>query len=317
MKIQNRLTFQFTGITGIILLLVFGLVYIATLFITHGEFFDRLRERLTIAENIYFEKDELTKTIYEQFEKSYLKKLPDEVVQIFNAKNEKQYVEDNPSTFYPKETIAKVRGKGTYRFDDLDHQIIGEYYHDNQGDFVIFVSAKDIYGNVRLKKLLWALIVTYVLALLIIFFSGRFYSKNALKPITNVVHQVQKISASNLHLRVEKGANEDEIAELAITFNDMLSRLESSFESQKNFVSNASHELRTPLTAMIGELQVFLSKDRIATEYKEALQSVLNDAEQMKELTAGLLQMAQIEEYEGEMSTEDVRIDELLIECTE
>src|SRR5436305_312814 len=150
MKIQNRLTLQFTVITGVILLLVFSSVYLVTVLITHGEFFDRLRERTTIAENIYFEKDELTKTIYEQFERSYLKKLPDEVVQIFNEKNEKQYIENNPATFYSKETIEKIRSKGMYRFADFEHQVLGEYYHDNQGDFVIFVSAKDIYGNERL-----------------------------------------------------------------------------------------------------------------------------------------------------------------------
>ena len=111
-------------------------------------------------------------------------------------------------------------------------------------------------------------------------------------------------------------SNKDEINEMAETFNGMLDRIENAFISQRNFVSNASHELKTPLTSIIGELQVFLSRNRTSDEYKEALQSVLNDAQQMNELISGLLNLAYINSGNA-IEKEELRIDELLIDIVE
>jgi signal transduction histidine kinase len=63
--------------------------------------------------------------------------------------------------------------------------------------------------------------------------------------VRKIIKKVNTITASNLHLRLENYNSKDEIAELTQTFNDMLDRLETAFETQNNFISNASHELRT------------------------------------------------------------------------
>src|SRR5690606_7465974 len=110
--------------------------------------------------------------------------------------------------------------------------------------------------------------------------------------------------------------NKDEVAELARTFNSMLSRLEASFESQRTFVRNASHELRTPLAVMIGEMEVALARKRSEEHYVDALTTVLNQARLMTSLVNDLLSLA-IHEDSSEPFDDVVRIDEVLWEVHE
>ncbi|MCX6292297.1 MAG: HAMP domain-containing sensor histidine kinase [Bacteroidetes bacterium] len=314
MTIRNRLTLQFTGLVGILLLLVLMSIYFVTKFITRNEFYDRLKERADIAAQIFLEQDELSKNSYDLVQQKYFKKLPGEIIQIFNSQNNTQFIADNPKSFFSSQLLDKVRKEKVVYYKEQENQVVGTYYLDNQGDFVIFVLAADGAGAMRLKELLILMFISYLIALFIIYFAGRFFSRKSLESIPKVVSQVNRITASNLHLRVDEGKYKDEIAELASTFNAMLSRLEESFEMQKTFVSNASHELRTPLTSIIGELEVFLSRSRTNEEYKEALLSVLNDAEQMNELTTGLLNIAQIGFNQSEIQYEDIRVDEFMVE---
>ena len=141
--------------------------------------------------------------------------------------------------------------------------------------------------------------------------------RQALKPIAQIVKEVNKITATNLHRRVNEGNGNDEIARLAITFNNMLTRLEDSFLMQKNFVSNASHELRTPLTSILSAIEVTLSKARTNEEYYELLNGLHDEAEKLNKLITSLMNLSQtIGEGEPYQQTEEVRIDELLYEIS-
>ena len=88
--------------------------------------------------------------------------------------------------------------------------------------------------------------------------------------------------------------------------------METSFVMQQTFVNNASHELRTPLTAIIGEIEVLLSRERTNDEYKTGLQSMLSESQQMKEMISGLLNLVRAGGAGNQLTLEDVRLDELL-----
>ncbi len=124
--------------------------------------------------------------------------------------------------------------------------------------------------------------------------------------------EVSSISAGNLSLRIGEGNRRDEIAQLAMNFNDMLRRLESAFEMQQQFVSSASHELRNPLAAITSQLQLVLSKKRTPEEYQQALQSLLDDTRTLVELTNGLLTLAQSGIEKQRFQFAPVRVDEIL-----
>ena len=161
--------------------------------------------------------------------------------------------------------------------------------------------------------------VLFVVSLAAIYGAGRVFAGRALAPIAALNDQVDRITALDLHQRVNEGrlrtSERDDLTRLARTFNRLLERLELAFEGQRTFVRNASHELRTPLTASIGELQVLLARERPVADLREGAASVLAELLQLKALINSLLDLAQAEG--SVVLADDVRLDELLWEVRE
>ncbi len=95
--------------------------------------------------------------------------------------------------------------------------------------------------------------------------------------LENILSQLKKINANDLSARLNSSKNEDEINQLVNEVNSLLKRLEASFEKISQFSSDASHELKTPLTIIRGEIEIALRKERSIDEYKDALNSSLNE----------------------------------------
>jgi signal transduction histidine kinase len=138
-----------------------------------------------------------------------------------------------------------------------------------------------------------------------------FFSKKAIKPITQIIKSVKEINSLKLSNRLNEGKRKDEIDQLAITFNEMLANLEIAFKNQEDFVLNASHELRTPLTVMIGESDYILSHGRTREDYVGHISEMMSDLKNINSLLNSLLELAQINrDIRIEMS--EVRIDEII-----
>ncbi|HWY35187.1 MAG TPA: histidine kinase dimerization/phospho-acceptor domain-containing protein, partial [Nitrosopumilaceae archaeon] len=317
MKIGKRLTLQFTIFVALILSLVLVAVYLLASYHAENLFYERLKERALITANIFLEKDELTKERFFAFENKFTESLPNENIQIYDSKRNIVYNKGDVNEKLSEENFSIIVNKLELFFVNQDKHYLGIHYFDNQGNFIILVSALDKYGEKKLHFLLLVSIGAYISSLLLIYFIGKGFSKRALEPIISVVSQVKKISASNLNLRVPVRSNRDEIDDLSNTFNQMLERLQSSFSIERTFVSNASHELRTPLTIIIGELQVLLSKQRSTEELVSTSKIILDQSVQLKELINSLLLLSQVEDS-GEMDfSDEIRIDELLWEIKE
>ncbi len=317
MKIRQRLTLQFVGIVALLFGFVLGVVYYVNQINTESDFYRKIDERAYVAAYKFLEEDEVSKDRIETFEKRYLQALSNEIIQVVDDSNEYAFIKKNNSISFSRELLDRIRRDSTVQYREKERQFVGIYYRDNQGNFIILASAVDISGEAKLDSFRTVLIVSFTCSLLFIFIGGRFFAERALAPMNAIVRRVRKITASNLHLRIHTNNDKDEIGELALTFNDMLKRLEHSFELQRTFVSNASHELRTPITAIIGEIEVQLTKKRTIEEYKESLQNVLVEAEQLKELLNMLLSLAQTFLLEKNELVEEIRIDELMWEIRE
>ncbi len=168
---------------------------------------------------------------------------------------------------------------------------------------------------VKLRNLKFTLIISFFIASIFIYIAGYFFASKALKPVSDLVDEVEEITATNLDLRINEGNGQDEIAELAITFNAMLNRLERSFDAQKEFVSNISHELRTPLTAMLTELQVSIEKERSNESYKASIVHAINDAQKLVRLSNSLLDLAKANYDHTEIGFNEFRLDEILVDA--
>lgn len=313
MQIRTKLSLYFTLISAALLLLV--VVAINVLYAKHTteDFFKDLKERAIVTAQVYLEADEISDSSLRHFKKEYLNTLPGEILRVYDSTNQPAFVKDSGYHFTP-DTINLVRRNQYAEFLQGKKATVGLRYDDNQGSFVILVSAINQAGREREQMLLRSTIVIYLLELLFLFFAGQWFAKQALSPVRNINEQMRRITATDLHLRVSEGGGKDEISELATNFNLLLQRLETAFALQRTFVANASHELRTPLTAMIGEMEVVNAQTRSVDEYKEVLLSVLAEAEKLNNVINGLLQLAGSENSLASQTVENVRLDELLWE---
>jgi len=130
----------------------------------------------------------------------------------------------------------------------------------------------------------------------------------ALKPIKTLATQVEDVNASNLSKQLEQPNANDEVSRLTTAFNNMLKKLNSSFEMQKLFAQNAAHELKTPLASMRANIEVLKLDDEPGVEeYKEVLDTVATDTETLIGLVEGLLSVGN-ELKEAKNETFEVRL---------
>jgi len=248
--------------------------------------------RAYIAAQRYLEADEIPADSLSHVKMRYLQRLPDEVIRFYDDKNIATFIQDK-NQFWTSPVINSVRKNKQVEFTEGSRQTVGIYYYDNQGNFVILVSAIDFQGHKRLTDLIESMAILLIAVTVGLFVISRWFAQKALEPIDKVIEQMRLVRASNLSLRVSEGDGKDEISALARNFNQLLEHLENAFEMQQTFVINASHELRTPITTIIGEIEIALHKQRSNAEYEQVLQSVLNDAERLNETFTSLLELAQ------------------------
>ena len=154
-------------------------------------------------------------------------------------------------------------------------------------------------------------LVKLALAILVILTtaSSMMLAKRAVKPLEQITAAAESIDASNLKERLPEPGTRDQIGRLVAVFNQMLSRLETSFEAQRRFTDRAAHELRTPLTIVKGETQVTLGRRRTVEEYEGILRSNLEEIEKMVLMIDNLLLLARYEGGEADLPCQPVRLD--------
>lgn len=316
MRIRTRLTILFTLITATILFVFAGIIYISAQEDREEAFYTSLRKEAVTKANLFFNTDveeQVLKDIYQTNSKI----LNEAEVAIYDTTFNLLY-HDAENIDFVKETpemISHVLQDNELRFYTGKRQAIGLRYDFRGKIYILTATAVDWDGYHKLTRLLQNSAIVFVISILFIYLAGYFFSKKAFEPVKEMTEKARVISATSLDLRLKSNGNKDELTELANTFNEMLVRLESSFESQKHFVSNISHELRTPLSAIITELELSGNKDRSVHEYKLAIQNVLSDTKKLVRLLNSLLDLAKASYDPSEIAFKELRIDELLLDA--
>ncbi|HVP12139.1 MAG TPA: HAMP domain-containing sensor histidine kinase [Phycisphaerae bacterium] len=117
-------------------------------------------------------------------------------------------------------------------------------------------------------------------------------ARRSLAPIGRIARQARALTAAHLDRRISLPLGRDEVAEMVVTINEMLDRLEAAFLAQERFIADASHELKTPVTVLLGEAQVLTQHDRTPEEYRQFVDSVQDEMRQMGKLVDSLLTLA-------------------------
>jgi len=154
------------------------------------------------------------------------------------------------------------------------------------------------------------------LVLLIAGAGGFLLASRSLAPVRWMAEQARKITDKNLHERLEIGAANEELTMLADSFNELLSRLDRSFETMRRFVADASHELRTPIAVIRGEADVSLDHDRSPAEYKESLDIIQDEARRLTRLIDDLLNLARADAGHVNLHVEEFYLNDILVECS-
>ncbi len=166
-----------------------------------------------------------------------------------------------------------------------------------------------------LKNLRIFLFTAIPVALILSTLGGRFMATRALKPVAEITDTAQDIAhGANLSRRIPIPEVQDEIGNLAHTFNEMMNRLEKSFAQVRQFSGDASHELRTPLTVLKGQSELVLSKPRSKAEYQEVLASNLEEINYMSRILEDLLILSKGDEGEVALEKEPVELGNIIEE---
>jgi two-component system heavy metal sensor histidine kinase CusS len=161
----------------------------------------------------------------------------------------------------------------------------------------------------RYRLWFWGiLLATSVLVPLV----GYRIARHGIRPVEEIAATARRITSTNLRERIESEGYPSELASLAGTFNEMLERLEESFERISRFTADIAHDLRTPVNNIRGEAEVALARSRTADEYRDVLESSLEEAVRLSELIGDLMFLARAESPLTELHRENVKIGELL-----
>ncbi len=309
MKIQTKIALLFTLLcTLVIVLLSFGIYYF-TYQNASQDFNTRLQLRAHLAARAYLQNSADTAT-FASIKREQLKRLPEEREYIIKqdtlTRANANLVSMLPVNFF---NSVIQNQEAAYR-SDFDF-FYGILYQNSSDSYIVVITAKNTFLKDFLSNLRKILFIVCIVSVIVVFTIGLLFSKQILAPIRLISKQVNNITATSLHNRLTVKKGKDEIVVLANTFNDMLIRLETSFETQNNFVSNASHELNTPLTSIIGEADFALSKIRSPDDYRQSLSVILQQSEKLKQITYSLVQLAR-SGFRESFSPEQVDLSEIL-----
>jgi len=313
MNIRTKLTLRFSIIVATILIVFSASIYYLSAEYRREEFYSRLESRAITTARLFVSLQEVDNKLLRIIDRNSIHTMFQEKVLVFNELNKVVYSSlDDFTVDYSDSLINEVKRREKVEYSKNGNEFVGITYSAGDRKFVVIASAYDRYGNSKLNNLAHVLWAGLFVGLLSTVLFGVVFSKLVLTPLARMNAEVSGISAGNLSRRIDEGNKRDEIAQLAINFNKMLERIEAAFNIQRQFVSSASHELRTPLNAISSQLQLLLSQRRSPEEYEKALNSLLEDARALVNLTNGLLNLAQFNIDRQRDQFRPVRVDEVL-----
>lgn len=310
MKFQTKITLLFFAISATGLILLNATIFYFVSQFSFKDFFDRLEARvnLTAQTNLFTDRNT---DAYKEVRARYLEKLEDEqnyVVKIDSSVESFPHPLKLPQSFY-----KSILDNGNAKYNESNHFYFGKTFETKDARYMVIVAASDPYGFKELAQLKKVLIICFFISIVLSYIAGLVLSHYTMKPIQDITFSVKQIKANNLHSRLPEVKGNDVVSSLISTFNTMLTRLETAFETQNNFISNASHELRTPLTIMTSEAELLLSGKKLDPVSEASVKTILGEAEKLHHILTSLLGLAQSGFDGKKQNWQQIRVDELVM----
>lgn len=312
MLIRNRLTIIFTLLATAIQITLSLLVWYFYSLYRQEEFYNRLQGKAHLAGRVLIARRHLHDNFFKNMVRTDLLTIVDEQISIYDNRHNLVFTNRTlKESDYYKDKIPSLATSSLLQFQSGHLESIVIPYQDRGQQFYIFASGYDRIGFSKLATLQQILLLANLLGFALIVLAGWYFSGRVLKPIAQIADEVEQITAKNLHKRVNEGNRRDEIAQIAMTFNQMLFRLEDAFVSQRSFVAHASHELRTPLTNTLGTLETSLRYDQNPADWRDSMVVAVEELKKVISLTNGLLGLAKV--TDGTVTLSEVQVDDCLL----
>jgi len=179
---------------------------------------------------------------------------------------------------------------------------------------VLFVEVGSLYRPIEqlLEGLLLSIVIGFPVLLGLATIGGRFLTKRFLAPLREIASHAERISSANLSERMPVVQTGDELQQLTVAINKMMSRLESAFEHVNRFSADVAHELRTPLTILRGELETTVQDQRLPPELLDIIGSALEETERMRTIVDQLLMISRLDSGDTTIATVELDLGDLV-----
>ena len=314
MKIRTKLTIRYSLVTAFVFTLFVVSVYLFSEHNRESEFFRTLKAEGITKLNLVVE-GKIDPAILQSIYRNNREFINEVEVAVYDMGFNLLYHDaiDIDIVQETLEMLEQTRISGLLQFYEGRYQAVAFIHTIDGTDYFVTAAAFDGRGLAQQRRLAVLLMALWLTGILIIVLAGYFLARAALSPVAKIIEEVEEISDFNTEARLPIAVSKDELSDLSQTFNDMLNRLEKSYDSQKMFVSNISHELRTPLAAVIADIELALRYEHTPQEYTNIMENVLSDARRMERLSLGLLDLARTEYDTTKITKEEIRLDEALL----
>jgi heavy metal sensor kinase len=245
---------------------------------------------------------------------------------LWNSKNNFIFITDTTGEMIYKS--PNLENDSLYYFGELTNEINFYWSSNSQNKSMRVAAAKtdkmkiligypfDEISSI-LNELFFVLVMIIPISFLVAIIIGWYLARRSLKPVDQIARTAREISSFNLNKRIPPNEIDDEIGRLITTFNEMIDRLQISFEQIKQFSGNASHELRTPLTILRGEIEVALKSNKTNEENINTLNSLLDEVIRMSSIIDSLFTLTKSDLGQVEFIPEEIQLDNLVMEIYE
>lgn len=314
MHLRFKITLVYTLIVTIIVFLVCTAIYIFSVQNREVQFKSRLVNKAASTNELLLTKGMDTSDIRKFNDAPSA--IYNKSVYVFNTKGAIHfyYNDDGVEPLnVPPAIINKARLDRVWYYKHDNRDVAAVNFRNGDSDYIVVVAGYDIDKVEWMSKLLVILLICFISSIAVVIISGYIFSLSIVSTIRGFNNKIDKITSEQLSMRLDAGDGKDDLQKLAITINNLLDRLQFSFDTQRRFIDNASHELSTPLAAVSSQLDVALQRDRDPEGYKKVLLSVKDDIKRLSLLLRSLLEIAKASGSEGGIELASVNIDELVV----
>lgn len=323
-SVRARLTLWYVGVLALVLVTFSVCVYAVVAAILYESLDTELKAtmvetRLSLVHEIDVEKAE-EKTAATSVLNEHI--APRQAAAIFDANGNlvaEETADDITHAFLPSIDLVPVSGSELYTLPTTQRDTVEQRriavgrIHTVNKSYILVVSQPFDVVRRELHLLRLILIVVVVATLALAGFGGWFLARRSLAPVVQMTERARRISAENLDQRLPISNPNDELGQLAATFNELLTRLHDTFERQHRFMADASHELRTPLSVMRTATGVTLEqKARSDDEYREALSIIDEQARRLTHIVDDMFALARADDGRRVLHPSEFYLDRLL-----